>query len=69
MILFSTTQAADFLGVSKKTLAGMRLSGRGPVYVKVGSLVRYPTTELEKWLLSNQRKSTSDEKIDGGQQQ
>jgi len=61
MILLTTTQAADFLGISKRTLDGMRLSGRGPAYVKVGSLVRYPATELEEWLLSNLRKSTSDQ--------
>ena len=66
MILLTTTQAADFLGISKRTLDGMRLSGRGPAYVKVGSLVRYPATELEEWLLSSLRKSTSDQNIDGG---
>ena len=69
MILLTTTQAADFLGISKRTLDGMRLSGRGPAYVKLGSLVRYPATKLEEWLLSSLRKSTSDQKIDGGQQQ
>lgn len=66
MTLLSPKQAADFLGISKKTLAGMRLSGRGPVYVKVGSLVRYTNTGLEEWLLSNRRRSTSDQNIDGG---
>jgi excisionase family DNA binding protein len=66
MILLTTTQAADFLGISKRTLDGMRLSGRGPVYVKVGSLVRYPSTDLDEWLLSNQRRSTSDQNLEGG---
>ena len=66
MVLLSTTQAAEFLGISKRTLGGMRLSGRGPAYVKVGSLVRYPATELEEWLLSSLRKSTSYQNIDGG---
>ena len=59
MILYSTSQAADFLGISKRTLDGMRLSGRGPVYSKVGSLVRYSQAELERWILQNQRLSTS----------
>lgn len=59
MVLLSSTQAAEFLGISKRTLGGMRLSGRGPVYSKVGSLVRYSRAELEEWILLNQRRSTS----------
>ena len=51
MKLLSTRQAADLLGISKRTLEAMRLSGRGPRYTKVGRLVRYTDDLLDKWLL------------------
>lgn len=60
MDLLTTKQAAELLGISDRTLAAMRLSGTGPVYVKVGWLVRYPKNKLEEWLVSHQRISTSD---------
>lgn len=66
MVLLTTTQAAEFLGISKRTLDGMRLSGRGPVYSKVGRLVRYPQAELERWIVQNQRLSTSNSNLTSG---
>ena len=60
MSFMTTQQAADKLGISKRTLEGMRLRGSGPAYVKVGRLVRYTDELLEQWLLSNQRVSTSE---------
>jgi len=59
MQLLTTQQAAESLGISRRTLENMRLKGNGPVYTKIGSLVRYPEAQLEAWLLSNQRSSTS----------
>jgi hypothetical protein len=31
------------------TLANWRTQGRGPVYVRIGSKVRYPIAQLEQW--------------------
>ena len=32
------------------TLANWRTYGRGPAYVRLGRLVRYPVAELEAWI-------------------
>lgn len=53
--------AAEFLGLSPRTLQVWRLSGRGPRFLKLGSCVRYRTSDLEIWLASCVRRSTSDD--------
>lgn len=53
MHLLTPKQTAEFLGISHRTLESMRLKGEGPAYFKVGRLVRYPDSLIEKWLLSN----------------
>ena len=60
MPLFTNEQAAEYLCVKPRTLESWRLQGIGPSYVKVGRLVRYLQTTLDEWILSCQRKSTSD---------
>lgn len=62
MCLMNTKQAAELLCISHRTLEQMRLKGGGPVYMKVGRLVRYSSEALNAWLLANQRKSTSDQR-------
>ena len=59
MHLLSTKQTADLLGVSHRTLEGMRLTGNGPAFIKVGRLVRYEMASIQAWLLAHQRASTS----------
>jgi predicted DNA-binding transcriptional regulator AlpA len=39
-------------GFSKKTLRNWRLLGRGPVFKKIGSSVRYDIRALEAWIES-----------------
>ena len=63
MSFMTTQQAADKLGISKRTLEGMRLRGGGPAYVKVGRLVRYTDELLEQWLLGNMHVSTTTQKV------
>lgn len=41
------------------TLANWRVSGFGPRFIKLGSQVRYPLPEVEKWELSLIQKSTA----------
>ena len=40
------------LNVILASLRRWRLTNRGPVYLKVGSLVRYSQEDLEAWLAS-----------------
>jgi predicted DNA-binding transcriptional regulator AlpA len=54
-------QAADYLGLSTSTLAKMRLRGDGPPYLKAGRrIVIYDLRDLEEWLGSRRRRSTSE---------
>jgi hypothetical protein len=39
-------QAADFLGLSVRTLQAWRFRGGGPCYIKIGRAVRYQRREL-----------------------
>ena len=45
----TTMQAADFIGLSERTLERMRTKGRGPDYRKHGRYVRYHIDDLEAW--------------------
>ncbi len=47
-------------GVSTSTLAKWRLAGTGPAYSKVGRLIVYDIAELDSYLASRRRLSTSD---------
>jgi hypothetical protein len=56
-----TAEAAAFVGLSKSTLEKFRVNGGGPLYEKAGPrIVVYTFEELEKWLVSRRRSSTSD---------
>jgi len=58
--LLSPTKSADLLGCKKNTLAIWRLKGTGPVFVRVGSRVMYAREDLEKFIATRKRCSTSD---------
>lgn len=60
--LLSTESAADYIGVKKNTLEVWRVRGCGPVYKKIGGAVRYRISDLEAFLESCSRKSTSEVK-------
>jgi excisionase family DNA binding protein len=53
--------AASYLGISTSTLAKLRLSGTGPAYCKLGRRVVYRAADLEAWLESRRRLSTSEQ--------
>jgi predicted DNA-binding transcriptional regulator AlpA len=56
-----TPDAARYLGLSGSTLEKMRICGNGPVYRKAGpKIVVYHTEDLDAWLASGRRTSTSD---------
>lgn len=52
--------AAEFLGLSPKTLERFRVEGRGPSFLKLGRRVMYSRDDLVKWAESQRRMSTSD---------
>ncbi|MDB6083470.1 MAG: hypothetical protein JWN43_1351 [Gammaproteobacteria bacterium] len=56
----STTQAAYYVGLSRRTLEKMRTTGRGPKYRKHGRYVRYHIDDLESWSTARAKGSTSD---------
>lgn len=51
--------AADYLDVSPSFLNKGRLTGRGPAFLKLGSKVVYEKADLDAWLVSCRRTSTS----------
>lgn len=56
----STKQAADYVGLSPRTLEKMRVVGGGPMYRKHGRYVRYHIDDLSGWSTSNAHRSTSE---------
>ncbi len=58
--LLTTQQAAWLMRVSPKTLARMRMEGRGPCFVKIGRSVRYRQSDLLGWISANTYGSTSE---------
>jgi Helix-turn-helix domain len=59
--IFDTTEAARFLGLAQSTLAKLRLSGRGPIFCKLGRRVLYRQADLDDYLSSCRRRSTAAE--------
>lgn len=60
-VLYTTEQAAAWLGLSARTLEKYRMEGKGPRFCKIGRWVRYLESDLEDWLVERMRHSTSDD--------
>jgi excisionase family DNA binding protein len=60
MSLLKVTEAANHLGLSASTLNKWRMSGQGPKFVKLGRAVCYRASDLDAWLESSCRSSTSE---------
>lgn len=56
----NTAQAAFYIGLSRRTLEKMRLTGDGPRFRKHGRYVRYHINDLDAWSEGEGRSSTSD---------
>ncbi len=56
-----TAGAAAYCHCSKSKFEKARVSGGGPVFIKVGRTVLYDQADLDAWLASNRRTSTSDD--------
>ena len=55
-----TPDAAAYCGVSTRYFEKLRGEGGGPRFCKLGRRTVYLTSELDRWLLSRLRSSTSD---------
>jgi excisionase family DNA binding protein len=53
--LLTEEQLADLLSISDRTPAGWRLRGEGPPWHKVGALVRYRRSDVDRWLAAQRR--------------
>lgn len=57
--VMNTQRAAEYIGVSVPWLEKARLIGGGPIFVKIGRSVRYRASDLDEFLESGARRSTS----------
>ena len=55
-----TPAASAYLDIPQSTLEKMRMTGRGPSFVKDGRLVIYRKQDLDAWLERRLRQSTVD---------
>jgi len=58
--LMKESEAAQILGLSKRTLQKWRVTGGGPDFLKIGRAVRYSVEALTQWIGQSKRRSTSD---------
>jgi len=53
-------EASTLIGISKSTLAKLRLKGDGPNYLKIGKSILYRPADIEGWLDKRTFGSTSE---------
>jgi predicted DNA-binding transcriptional regulator AlpA len=58
--MLTTVEAAQYCGLSPRTLEKHRARQAGPRFVKLGRLVKYRLRDLEEWISQSVRTSTSD---------
>jgi excisionase family DNA binding protein len=54
-----TPAAAAYTGLAESTLEKLRVHGGGSPYMRVGRVVVYDPDDLDAWLESHKRRSTS----------
>jgi predicted DNA-binding transcriptional regulator AlpA len=54
-----TPAAAEYTGYAESTLEKKRVSGDGPPFIRLGRVIVYDTRDLDGWLASRRRYSTS----------
>lgn len=70
--LLTIDEAAEFLKLSKATLARFRVPGNrqyGPKFVKLATCVRYRRADLDDWISSNSHGGVRAQHMLGGQQE
>jgi len=63
--VLSPAAASAYMGhrLSVQSLAKMRLDGRGPRFLKLGSRVGYRRSSIDEWLKEHERTSTSSREV------
>jgi predicted DNA-binding transcriptional regulator AlpA len=56
----STYEAAEYLGLGKSTLDKLRVTGGGPIFIKIGKRIVYDPADLDTWFDRHKRSSTSE---------
>ena len=59
----TTSEAANYLRMSKQFLEIARHRGNGPSYIKLGRAVRYHRPTLDNWMLKRQRCHTAEKEV------
>ena len=64
--LLDTKKASEILGVNVKSLANSRYTGIGiqVPFIKIGKLVKYKESDLEKYIEANTFNHTGEAKVD-----
>jgi len=57
--MLTTKEAAALIGCAPITLAKLRCTGGGPVFLKIGRAVRYARADIDAWLVTKRRANTS----------
>jgi excisionase family DNA binding protein len=57
---YTPDEAADYLRSSTSTLAKLRLHGGGPVFTRIGRVIRYRRSDLDSWMSRKLARSTSE---------
>ena len=63
--LLDKAQAAEFLGVSVRTVDYFRTRGNLPFHIIGGKLVRFDVRELERWALGREVSTDNDKDKQG----
>ena len=56
----NTRRAADYLGLSHRTLDGYRVSDAGPAFHRFGNRVRYRRSDLDAWAAERRATTTAE---------
>jgi excisionase family DNA binding protein len=62
---YTPEEAAEYLRSSPSTLAKLRLYGGGPVFTRIGRVIRYRRSDLDRWMSEKLVRSTSDTRLVG----
>jgi excisionase family DNA binding protein len=58
--MLRTREAAIYTGLATSTLEKLRVYGGGCRYIRIGRVVLYDRADLDAWLASHRRRSTSE---------
>lgn len=56
-VLLTPQELSERWGMKPETLLVWRRESKGPAYIKIGSLVRYPLDEVEKYEKENTKQT------------